>query len=148
MHEYKVITVYADTNGEILILSCGGSKKYGGTVEIDVEQRLNDSYSLEELEEKLMLSFANCYSKVFDENLKVTALEKIVNIKGYSKAVKNKKLILVDWTQSEGYSVIPTDKIPQRGFVHQTENAIFVPLVYPENALAEAVVEAISLSKI
>jgi hypothetical protein len=148
LHEYKIISVYADSNGDILILSCGESKKWGGTIEIDVEQRLNAPFTLEELESKLMLSFTNCFSKELDENSKVTAIEKILKIKGYSKAVKNKKLVHVDWDVNEGYSVIPTDKIPKRGYVHQTSNVILIPLEYKKNTLADAVIKAISLSSI
>ena len=78
----------------------------------------------------------------------MTAIEKILGIKGYSKAVKNKKLVLVDWDIDEGYTVTPTEKIPRRGYVHLIELAKKLPLDCSKNRLAEAVIEAFHLSKI
>ena len=48
-----------------------------------------------------------------------------MNIKEFSKAVKDKKLIIFGWDCDEGYYVVLTQKVPKQGFVHIEEKKIF-----------------------
>lgn len=117
-------------------------------METDVAQKLATPYSVEELGDKLLLAFDNCYVREHDVRSRITALEKVLGTRGYSKAVKTKKLVLVEWDIDEGVSVIPTEKIPGRGYIHQMSMVKKLPLDCTKSSLAEAVIEAIDQSKI
>jgi hypothetical protein len=145
-HEFKSLTIYIDQNNGIIILSCGESKRWGGTMDIDVEQRLTSPYSTEELEIKLQNALEQCYSKEVDEYSKTTPLEIVTNIKDYAKAVKTRRLVYLECDLNKGYRVVPTEKIPRQGYVHLEDEEIKLPLNYSKNQLAEAVNKAISLS--
>jgi len=93
--------------------------------------------------------FNLCYSKKTDSDFpKVTALEKYLNIKGYAKAVVDKKVVSLHWNNDEGYMVTPTTKIPKKGYVKQKENAINLGRKLKSYELAEALQTAMNLSKI
>jgi len=60
-----------------------------------------------------------------------------LNIKEFSKAVKDKKLIIFGWDCDEGYYVVLTQKVPKQGFVHIEEKKLYLGKKLIDGALAK-----------
>ena len=115
---YRYVQVYVDKNDNLLVIPTGKSKKIKNAIIcIDIVNQLLIPYTDEELENILRLAFSQCYSKEPDDTTNVSSLERYLKIRGYSKAVKNRKLILCEWDSDDEYYIITTKK-PQKGFVH------------------------------
>ncbi|WP_143111612.1 hypothetical protein [Paenibacillus sp. BC26] len=73
-------------------------------------------YLMSELEEKIKRAFDQCFTKDVDSS-GASPIEKVLKIRGYSKATTDRKLVVIEWK-----------------------------LKYTENELAEAVMKAVSYS--
>src|SRR5690606_26594032 len=113
---YKIVTVYVDKNDNLIAIPSGESEKYG-IKELDITFQLTSPYSDEELEICLMSALNKSYSQKADDS-SISSIEKTLNVKGFEKAVRNRKVVLFEWLEDEGYFVTPTNKLPRRGFVH------------------------------
>lgn len=145
-YDYKSISIYADAADNLLIIPSGYYEKYGGTKDIAIVNQLNVPYSEIELDEMLKLALEQCYSLKPDEDLKITVIEKFLNIKGYSKAVKQRRWIGLEWDYKNGYTISPTQKIQKRGYVIIEEKIIKLGHENTSGELAKAVIEAMQLS--
>lgn len=146
-YQYRTVHIYADIKDNLIIVPTARSEKWGGaTMEIDLITQLNLPYSDEELEEALKKALEQCHSKAPNDDLKITVMETFLNVKGYSKAVKDKKLINFNWRIDEGYKITPTQKIPKKGYVHLKDKEIMLGQDLKTGELARAVKEAISIS--
>ena len=145
--DYRLVNIYADPNNNLLIISNGQSQKWGGvTAEIDVVNQIAFPYSDEEVEEALIKAMKLCYTKNPDDD-DSSPIEKFLKVKGYSKAVKDKKLVCFRWDIDDGYYLIPTEKIPKRGFVHLEDKTIRLGKAIEKGKLAISFKEALKLSK-
>jgi len=87
-----------------------------------------------------------CYSKESDDSSEISPLEKHLKIKGYSKAVKNRRLIGFDWHHDTGYELIPTHKKPRQGFVYIEDKTIKIGKELKEGELSKAFWEVARIS--
>jgi hypothetical protein len=153
-YTYKMISIYVDHSGNLIIIPTTRTEKQGVTggaiVDINVPHRLNATYNDKELEDELMKAMEDCYTKDADSTSKVTPIEKILNIKSWGKAVKDKKLVDVSWTEEEGYQVTPTQKeqLPKRGYIYLEDQSIKLGKQLVPGKLAKAIKEAIKISTI
>lgn len=146
--DFKNVTVYIDKSEDILIVPCGIWPAHNITAEISNIVELKHPYTLEQLQFALEEGLQLCYSQNVDSDFpKVTSLEKYLNVKGYKKAIKNKKVVSLFWNKEDGYQVTPTTYADKKGFVHQEENTIILGAKPASLGIAEAVVKAITLSK-
>lgn len=145
--DYRLVNIYADPNNNLIIISNGQSQKWGGvTAEIDVVNIMTFPYSDEEVEEALINAMKLCYTKNPDDD-NLSPIEKYLRVKGYSKAVKDKRLVCFRWDIDDGYYLIPTEKIPKRGFVHKEDKAIMLGEAIGKGKLSASLKEALGLSK-
>lgn len=146
-YPYKCVQIYVDVKNNLYIAPTSRSEKWGGAImEIDLISQLNSPYSDYELEEVILKAMEFCYTKDPDDNLKSTAIEKFFNIKGYSRAVKDKRLITFEWSNNIGFTVTPTCKIQKKGYVNIEDKIFLLGHNLERDALANAVRESITLS--
>jgi hypothetical protein len=141
VHDYKSINIYADPQNNLFLIPKGESSDL--TMELDIIHELKHPYSDEELENALLESMDLCYSKLPSEELN-SIIVKHLGLKSYSKAIKDKRLVIFDWNSSEGYIVVPS--IKKRGYEHLTEQSIFLGKSFKNGELANAVKKAMELS--
>ncbi len=147
--DYGMVQIYCDPLDNLIFISMGDSQKYGGiATEIDVISKLNFPYNDEDLEETLLRSLELCHSKEPDEEKKQTYIERELGIRGYGKATKNLKIIILYWTKENGFQIEPHERIPRRGYVILEEQVIPLVKKIVSGQLAEAVKKAISVAKI
>jgi hypothetical protein len=149
-YTYKSASVYADIKENVWIIPSGANERWGGTSDIDIVHYLGSPYSNYELGTTLMTALAECYSKKPDLDSKSTVIERFLHIKGYAKAVIDKKFFSVEWKAKEGYKVIPTrqEHKPKKGFLYMNDRIIRIKQEPSPEELAEAVREAIRISTI
>jgi hypothetical protein len=84
-YDYKSVQICADSNQNLISIPTGKSEKWG-TLTIDSILELKIPYSDEQLEQELINSMDRCYSKVPNNDLKISDLENYLGIKGFAKA--------------------------------------------------------------
>jgi len=146
--EFKSVSIYVTPDEDLFILSRGISRKWGGAI-IDIERYrfLEKSYTDDMLETCVLEAFEDWNSIEPADELKPTAIEKILKIKGYLKAVKRMSYINVEWDSDEGYKIIPTKNNGKKGFVHLEEEVISIGGTVRDGNLAHAIRTAIIKSK-
>lgn len=146
--DLRIVNIYVDKDNNLLIIPTGESKKLcGALIDLDIVNELQFPYSDEDLEEILIKSLNECFSKKPYDLTSESSLERYLNVKGFSKAVKDRKLIVFGWNCDEGYYVIPTNKIPKRGFVDIEERKFYIGMELREGILAKAIRESIKVAK-
>ena len=140
----RTVHIYADQD-TLIAIPTRKSKKYG-LKELSFVNEIGSISPDIELERILYLSLSQCFSEEANDSSEIGALEVHLNIKGYVKAVKNKKLIALEWDCDDGYYVVPTRKIPKQGFVDIEDKIIRLGKKIVEGELAKAVRQAIELS--
>ncbi len=144
--DYKSIQIYVDSNQNLISVPIGESKKWG-IISIHSVSELKSPYSDEQMEQELINSLNRCYSLPADDDLKVSALEKYLGIKDFSKACQGKKLVDLSWNAKDGYYITPTNKVKGKGYLHLEDMKIFLGKNINKGDLANAVKKAIELSK-
>ncbi|MDF9845556.1 MULTISPECIES: hypothetical protein [unclassified Paenibacillus] len=145
--DFKDVTVYVDKSNDLFFVPHGIWTVHKVTAEVNNIVELRHPYNTEELQSVIEESFKRCYSQEVDNDFpKVTAIEKHLKIKGYKKAIKNKKVVNLHWDE-EGYQVTPTTYSDKKGYVHQEGNTFFLGKELNESSLAEALLKAIRLSE-
>lgn len=145
---YKLIHIYVDKLGNLLIIPTGKSQKYFGAIkELSIVNQLNKPFLENDLYIELVKTLDQCFSEEPDDTTNLSALEKFLDIKGYSKATKNRKLIILQWNNKEGYYITPTKKVPREGFTHLEDKTIMLGDSLECNGLLSAVTKAIELSE-
>jgi len=145
-YRYRYVSIYADSSDNLIIIPTGVQEKWGGAVDIDLAVQLNSPYSDEELEKVVFTAFDKCFSITPDEQIKETAIEKFLNVKGYSKAVKDRRFISFFWNDDEGYIITPTQKVPRQGYCHLNDKAFRLGMTPKSNEIAKAIREAVLIS--
>ena len=142
--KFKSVSIYVTSEENLFILSRGISKKLGGVI-LDIERYrfLEKGFTDDMLETCVLAAFEDWNSIEPAGELKPTAIEKILKIKGYLKAVKPMRYINVEWDSDEGYKVIPTKNNGRKGFVHLEEAAIRIGGTVRDGNLAHAIRTAI-----
>lgn len=122
----------------------------GAIIDIDIPHKLNVPYNDNKLEDEIDNALKDCYSKEADGISKYTAIEKVLNIKGWEKAVADKKLVILLWNENEGYQIMPMKKEPKpkRGYTAIEEQIIKLEKHFVPGELAKAVRVAIKISTI
>ncbi|MGE5396208.1 MAG: hypothetical protein ACM3MK_01585 [Chitinophagales bacterium] len=113
---------------------------------MDVVSQINAPYTDEELYMAVLDAFDKCNSEKPNDISKLTSLERFLNVKGYSKAVKNRRLIIIHWNIKEGYYLTPTVKTPRRGFVHMDNHIKRLGHSFTKDRLMHAFIEAVKES--
>ena len=147
-YDYRSVIVYADAKDNLFILPTGESKRLcGATMELDILKHLAFPFSDEEVEEALLESMDLCFSEDPDDAPGYrTVMEKYLNVKGYAKAVKDKKCIIFHWDVDDGYSITATQKVPKEGYIHLKDKVISLGMDIKKGELAKALKEAMQLS--
>ncbi|WP_441913433.1 hypothetical protein [Paenibacillus sp. MCAF9] len=145
-HRYKNVNIYVSKHKDLFMIPTGSSKKFG-IAEINIVNELKSPYTDEGIEEKLLLTFDQCFTKNPDELINITPIELHFKIKGWTNAVRNKKLISCMWNDESGYVITPTNKVPYNGYEHQEDDSIVVGKKINLGDLANAVKIAIEKSK-
>jgi hypothetical protein len=145
---FKSVSIYVTANEDLLVLSRGISKKWGGFI-MDLERHrfLERGFTDDMLETCVLEAFDDWNTIEPAEELKPTAIEKILHIKGYVKAVKHMSYICVEWDSDEGYKIIPTKNNGKKGFVHLENEAVNIGDTVRDGNLAHAIRTAIIKSK-
>jgi hypothetical protein len=92
-------------------------------------------------------TFDKCYSAIPDINSKRTVIEKHLNIRGYTKATLNKKLVSIKWENEKGYSIRPSIRSKRGVYEYLPLNKhINLGFDIKKGQLAEAIKDAIELS--
>ncbi|WP_033166105.1 hypothetical protein [Clostridium sp. KNHs205] len=143
---YRKLSIYADPDDNLIIFPTGLSLKWEVTVILDLPVQLLNPYTDEELEKAIYQSMDQCFSIVPDDENKTTPIEKFLNIKGYSRAVKERRLIFFFWNVDEGYRITPTKKESRQGYCSMVDKAIRLGLNPKEGEIAKAIREAMKLS--
>ena len=145
---FRIVNIYVDKNNNLLIIPTGESKKLcGALIDLDIVNKLQFPYSDEDLEEILKKSLNECFSKKPNDLTSESSLERYLNVKGFSKAVKDRKLVVFGWNCDEGYYVIPTNKIPKRGFVDIEDKKFDIGKELRDGILAKAIKASIQIAK-
>jgi hypothetical protein len=144
--KYKYINIYVDSGQNLICIPIGESKKWG-PISIDSVSELKAPYSDEQLEQELTDSLNRCYSMRADDDLKVSSLEKYLGVKGFAKACQGRKIVEYRWNAKDGYYITPTNKVKGKGYLHMEDQRIFIGKSFNKGDLANAVKQAIELSK-
>ncbi len=144
--EYKSVHIYVDTENNILLFPIGICKERGTTKEIDLAIEIKYPYTDEQLEKTLIEAMEKCYSLEADSNTQISPIEKYLKIKGYTKAIKDKKMIHFLWDKKEGYYLLPTANQQKKGFKHLANDMIYLGNELKIGELAKSVREAMKLS--
>lgn len=142
---YKSVSVYVDKDDNVIAIPQGNSKKYC-LAGLDIIFELNKPYSDNQLEKLLRSAMNKCYSEESNDSSEISPLEKHLKVKGFAKAVQNRRLVGFDWYDDAGYVVIPTHKKPRQGFVHMEDKTIKLGKELKEGELSKAFKEAAKLS--
>lgn len=142
---YKTLMVYIDENENILAIPTGESVKYG-IMGLDMVFEINVPYSDQQLEIFLKGAIDKCYSQKADDSTEFSSLEKHLNVKGFAKVVKNRRLVNFDWYKDSGYEIVPTIKKTRQGFVHIEEKIIKLGKELKDGELPNAFRQAMKLS--
>lgn len=147
-YDYRTVIIYVDVKDNLFIVPTGESKRLcGATMELDLLKHLAFPYSDVEVEETLLKAMELCFSMEPDDAPGYrTVMEKYLNVKGYAKAVKDKKCIIFHWDVDDGYSVTATQKVPKEGYVHLKDKAIQLGKDIKKGELVKVLKEAIQLS--
>lgn len=145
--DFRIVNIYVDRGNNLLAIPIGESKRINGAiVDLDIVNGLQFPYSDENLEKVLKKTLNQCFSQVPNDTTNESSLERYLNVKGFSKAVKDKKLVVFGWNNEEGYYVIPTKKIPKRGFVDIEDKKLYLGNELNDGILAKAIKEAIQVA--
>ncbi len=142
---YRDLSIYADPDDNLIIIPTGHSPKRGGLIELNLPVQLLSPYSDIELEKVINQTLDRCFS-IIPEDDKMTPIEKFLSIKGYSRAVKERRFISFFWNVDEGYRITPTKKESRQGYCSMIDKAIRLGLNPKEGEIAKAIREAMKLS--
>ncbi|WP_157721779.1 hypothetical protein [Tumebacillus avium] len=146
--DFKMVSLYSASNGDLYILPRGISKKWGGAIiDLELPHFLESGYTDQMLESDVKQVVDDWNVMEPSEELKPSVIEKVVKVKGYVKAVKNMKYVSLEWNVEEGYTVIPTINSGKNGFDHLEDESISCGINLGAGALAQAIRTAIALSK-
>jgi hypothetical protein len=146
-YNYKEVSVYFNADEKLMGVPCGKSSKYD-IAQLDFLFQLEPGYSDDALEVFIEKLFNACYSKKCIDDGK-TAIEKYTNAKSYYSAVKNLKLIIINWSKADGYTFMPTKagKKYKGAFEHMTQDKIFVPCSCEKGDLAKSFRQTMKISQ-
>ena len=142
---YKTIFIYVDEKDNLIAIPTGESEKFG-LMGLDIINQLNIPYTDEELESLLINTLAQCYSKKADDSTNVSSLERFLGVKGFTTAVKKRRLVAFSWRYDKGYYITPTNKIPKRGFVDMVDNELILGTELKYGVLARKFREAMKIA--
>ncbi|WP_033166102.1 hypothetical protein [Clostridium sp. KNHs205] len=143
---YRYVSIYADPQNNLIIIPTGCSPTRGTTVDLDLAVQLLQPYTDQELERMIYQIMDECFSVIPDDEDKVTPIEKLLKIKGYSRAVKERRFISFLWDIDEGYIITPTKKVPRQGYCHMVDKSFRLGMNPKEGEIAKAIREAMKLS--
>jgi hypothetical protein len=145
---YRCVLIYADLENNLWIVPTGRSEKMGGAIiGIDIVSGLRSPYSDDELISALKRAMGQCFSMVPDDSLKESAIERYLKVKGYEKAVKNKKLIQFEWNIDDGFYITPTKK-EKKGYGFLDDMQIALGNNFKDEELVKGINEALNLCNI
>ena len=145
---FKVIGIYVTAKQDVILIPSGKSEKWGGAiVKLELYHLLEKGYTAEQLDQEIYQTFNECYSQKPNDELKPSAIEKYLNIKGYAKATKGMKFVDVSWSNEDGYVVVPTINLAKNGFDHMEDQKIMLGKNVKPGELAEAVIRAMAISE-
>ena len=117
-----------------------------GAIDINLAFQLKSPYTDEELEKSISKALVQCFRLKPNEDIKETVIERFLKIKGYSKAVNERRFVSLFWNVDEGYIVTPTKKVPRQGYVHINDKALKLGLKPRMGEISLAIRQAIKLS--
>ena len=145
---YKRVGLYEDEQSTIYLVPLGETAKNKYDKEIDAVLVISSPYTDEELYQKVMEAFELCYSLVPEEGNVATPLEKLLKIKGYKKATRNKKYVSLYWNNQDGYSVTPTKKDSYGAYDDLLDHSFSLGKKPAYGDFARAIREALGLSTV
>ena len=107
--DYSVVFIYIDQKDNLIVIPTALSSRKT-MKEINLVDVLNSPYTDEQIEDTLIKGMEKCHSIKPDESSDESVIEKHLGIKGYSKAIKNLRLVNFRWLKDEGYSFSPNVK--------------------------------------
>lgn len=142
--KFKSISIYYDIKRNLIGIPCGKSQKFG-VADIDVVTTLKAPYSDAELARFVYSVLDHCYSKKHNDQSEYSAIEKYMHIKGFTAATRNLGLVSLVLFQKEGYSILPTVKDDEDGFVLVEESEIKLKKDCSALELAEGIKKCIRI---
>lgn len=145
---FKNVRIYYDVKGTIYLIPTGISRKFNVPMDIHIVNTLVQPITEDELDALLYKTLDQCYS-LYPEEDSISPIERFLKVRGYSKAVKDKKYVSLGWNTFEGYSVTPTQRSKgKKGYVHLESLTKTFTLEPGKGQLARAVLQAIDESRI
>ncbi|WP_027407888.1 hypothetical protein [Anoxybacteroides tepidamans] len=146
-YEEKLVSVYFDTeNSHLYFVANGIHEKTGGVIQIHLVNELAYPYSIEDIEEFALKTMDQFDSIPWDGDTRIP-LEKYLKIRGRTKVLKNKKLVMVFWTKEKGDEVCPTKNEGRKGYDGIGPDMV-LPNDFQPGQLGEAIEKAIELSQL
>ncbi|RSD27794.1 hypothetical protein [Mesobacillus subterraneus] len=145
---YGFVSIFIDSFSNLYIIPNSPSKKYEGSLsQVEKVFKLAVPYTDEELEQKVNEALDLFGVIEADDEGKESVIEKVMGIKGYSKATKTLKYISIYWDFEKGYVVEPYQK-EKRGYTVLEERTIDVVRDYKPGQLAESIQQALGFASI
>lgn len=138
--EFKYIQVYADVCDNLILVPTGFNKE-GLLMGIDMVIRLDSPYTDEQLETAIFEAMNNCFLKEADA---ASGLERHLGVKGYAKAVKDRRLVIIRREKGVGYIINSSIK-NRENYVFNEE--INLGEVLEEGIVAKAFRQALAMSR-
>ncbi|MCM3666263.1 hypothetical protein M3204_17745 [Mesobacillus subterraneus] len=145
---YGIVSIFIDSLGNLYIIPNSPSKKYEGSLsQVEKVFKLAAPYTYEELEQKVNVALDLFGVIKPDDESKESVIEKVMGLKGYSKATKTLKYISIYWDFEKGYSVEPFQK-EKRGYTILEDKIIDVVRDYKPGQLAESILQAVGYASL
>lgn len=135
--DFYTISVYVDSDENMIGIPCGESDKYG-IADIDKVVLLRKPYTDSELEGFIEEVISYCYTKKHNDASPFSTIEKYTKKKGFAAATADYTLLSIVKTR-EAYSLMPTFNDYEKGplAIDDDERVLINP--YKKGELAEAV---------
>lgn len=146
-NEHRYCSVYIDADETLYSIPCGWNQQLQSSVSIDILDILPKPYNNNILEDFLLESMGKCYSIEKEDYKSIGALEKHLNVKKWTTAVKGKKLVTFFWNYTEGYQIVSHSvKGPRDGYTPMFDKRIVLGFEPNKGEISEAFLKALSES--
>ncbi len=141
--EFYTISVYVDSDENMIGIPCGESEQYG-IADIDKVVLLKTPYTSKELENFIEEVISYCYTKKHNDASPVSTIEKYTKKKGFVNATADYTLLSIVKTK-QSYSLMPTFNDEEKGplAIDDDERILINP--YKEGELAEQIMDLIQI---
>ena len=140
MLEFRVVYVYVEKNGELLLVPTGIGMHFGTVTELKQLVKLPVPYGADGLWKLYQKAFNLCNTEVPDEKEK-KIIQEYKNKETYFAATAGLKLFIISWTNQNGYVLKPMKR--RNEYEYLDEQNIELPQNVSKEAFKDAVQKVI-----